>query len=124
MNYPPLRKVLMRKDANLIGIGITHDGNGLWFITIAMIKAKNPARTLPTTASDCGWAQTNLRVRSRGPAVRVAQCAMQAKDAWTGPIDGVFNSAFAQAVKAYQRSVGLKASGVLDIKTRRSLGIS
>jgi len=124
-NSTPLRNVLLRKDANLIGIGIAKDADGLNFITISVLQVKNAAKTLPTNSTNtCGWVQANLKARAKGVAVRVAQCALAAQGVWTAPVDGLFSSDMTKVVKDFQRSVKLRATGVLDLKTRKALGIS
>ena len=51
------------------------------------------------------------------------QRVLAAKGYDPGPVDGLFGPRTAAALKAYQRDNGMPASGVLDDKTRRSLGL-
>jgi peptidoglycan hydrolase-like protein with peptidoglycan-binding domain len=56
--------------------------------------------------------------------VRVLQCALAEKGFWTGPIDGNFTTAVGTALKDFQRSKRLRATGLTDSRTRRLLGVS
>lgn len=119
-----MRAVFLRPDVNLVGVGYAVTPEGKRLITVILLDARNALTPLPASGTTCGWVTSNLRTRAKGPEVRAAQCAMAEKGAWTGPIDGAFNATFAKAIKAYQKSMKLKANGVLDSKTRRALGVS
>lgn len=119
-----MRKVLMRSDINSIGVGIVTDPDGLSYISVTVINARNAIHPQSRGGSSCGWVQSTLRVRSKGPAVRVMQCALAAKGFWTGPVDGNFTSEVATALKDFQRSAKLRATGTTDLRTRRALGVS
>jgi hypothetical protein len=121
-----MRALLLRPDVNLVGIGYAVKPDGKRLITIILLDARNAKTPLPASAagSTCGWVTSNLKVRAKGPEVRAAQCALAEKGAWTGPIDGVFNSTLKSAIKVYQKSMHLKASGVLDQRTRKALHVS
>ena len=121
-----MRALLLRPDVNLVGIGYALKPDGKRLITIILLNARNATASLPATAagSTCGWVTSNLRLRAKGPEIRAAQCALAEQGAWTGPIDGEFNSTFRAALKAYQKSVHLRTTGVLDLRTRKALHVS
>lgn len=121
----PMRALLMRTEANLIGIGYARNDEGMNYITLTVLQAKTPNATLPANAThDCGWVQTTLKVRAKGVAVRVAQCALTAAGVWTGPIDGKYTTDMAKAIKVFQKAHKLKANGMLDPKTRKALWLT
>lgn len=121
----PIRALLMRKEANLIGVGYARNDDGLNYITLTVLQAKTPNATLPArTTNTCGWVQTTLKVKAKGVAVRVAQCALTAAGVWTGPIDGKYTTDMAKAVKEFQKANKLKVNGTLDPKTRKALGLN
>ena len=59
----------------------------------------------------------SARKRSRGQAVRLVQRHLNGLGFDCGPVDGVFGRQTAAAVRAYQRSVGLKSDGVVGKHT-------
>lgn len=121
----PLRNMLLRKNANLIGIGYAKDADGNYFISLTVLQARNPVQTLPKSATTtCGWVETTLKVRAKGVGVRVAQCALAAEGLWPGAIDGKYTTDMVTAVKTFQRAHNLRANGTLDLKTRRALHIN
>jgi len=121
-----IRNMFLRRDANLIGVGITQNSVGLHFISFTILTVKNPTRALPSSADSepCGWVVSTLKVRSKGPQVRVAQCALAKQGLWDGGLDGKFSSTMKAAVKAFQSAHKLRANGILDPKTRKALGVS
>jgi uncharacterized protein YkwD len=125
----PLRAVLMRKDANLLGVGFAQNEEGQHFITISVLQVTTPTRTLPASSTKplstntCGWIYATLKARQKGVTVRVAQCALAAQGLWTGPVDGYYSADMVTAVKDFQRSHSIRATGTLDARTRRALGV-
>ena len=58
------------------------------------------------------------RRRSRGVAVRAAQSRLRDRGFDPGPVDGIYGKDTRDAVKAFQRSLGvLKADGVIGVRT-------
>ena len=56
-------------------------------------------------------------------AVRAVQQALKDKGHYPGPIDGHWNAETQTALKAFQQSSGLEATGQLDAETREKLGM-
>lgn len=65
-----------------------------------------------------------LKLGSTGPAVIKLQQRLLDKGFNPGAIDGFFGENTKAAVKAFQRSVGLKDDGIVGPKTRTALGLS
>ena len=122
-NSSAMRKMLLRKDANMIGVGLASDAEGITYMTLALVQVKDVNKVKPNSANTCGWIQPTLKVRSKGPYVRVAQCAMTERGFWQTPADGIYTTGFAEAVKQFQTANNLRATGTLDLKTRRALGV-
>jgi len=122
-NSSAMRKMLLRKDANMIGVGLASDAEGVTYMTLALVQVKDVNKVKPNSANTCGWIQPTLKVRSKGPYVRVAQCAMTERGFWQTPADGIYTTGFAEAVKQFQTANNLRATGTLDLKTRRALGV-
>lgn len=66
-------------------------------------------------------ANTVMKIGSAGPAVRRLQRALRAAGVWSQPITGVYDAATAAAVRAYQKRVGLKETGIANGKTNVKL---
>ena len=64
-----------------------------------------------------------LKSGMSGSDVAALQHALKGKGFYSGTVDGDFGSGTKRAVKAFQRSVGLKADGVVGSGTRDALGI-
>ena len=62
-----------------------------------------------------------IRQGSRGAYVCVAQDNLNTLGYRTGGLDGVFGQQTYNAVKAYQKSVGLAVDGIIGCNTWRSL---
>jgi uncharacterized protein YkwD len=119
-----MRRVLMRRDINSIGVGIVTNADGVSFMSVTVLTARNAIHPHPRGGSQCGWVQSTLRVGSKGSAVRVLQCALAEKGFWTGAIDGNLTSEVGAALKSFQRSKKYRATGMTDLRTRRALGVS
>ncbi|HOB12046.1 MAG TPA: peptidoglycan-binding protein [Syntrophomonadaceae bacterium] len=66
------------------------------------------------------YASRYLRLMSepmQGPDVALVQQILQEANLYTGTITGVFNQACDQAVREFQKREGLKADGVVGVKT-------
>src|SRR6478735_4126946 len=50
------------------------------------------------------------------------QVALRAQGLYLGPIDAIIGPKTVAAVRAFQRTHGLKATGIADLSTRRELG--
>ncbi|MGI6577701.1 MAG: spore cortex-lytic enzyme [Eubacteriales bacterium] len=60
---------------------------------------------------------------SRGQAVRDIQRVLQRTGHYTGSIDGIYGSKTTAAVRAFQRSVGIKVDGICGPVTLKYLGL-
>lgn len=60
---------------------------------------------------------------SQGQAVREIQQVLKRQGHYTGAIDGIYGSKTTAAVKAFQRSVGIKADGICGPVTLKYLGL-
>ena len=60
---------------------------------------------------------------SRGEAVRDIQKVVQRTGHYSGSIDGIYGSKTTAAVKAFQRSVGIKVDGICGPVTLKYLGL-
>lgn len=78
--------------------------------TSAEIKAAGPMPYL-----------TTLRKGSKGDMVKELQTLLQKKGYYTGEIDGNFGTATLDAVKAFQRDMGLTVDGVVGDQTWEAL---
>jgi len=58
-----------------------------------------------------------LRIGTRGTDVKEVQSLLQRLGYYTGPIDGIFGSGTANAVRAFQRDYGLTADGIVGPMT-------
>lgn len=95
--------------------------------TIAAVQAWQRSRGFPvsTTWSPANWVGAFAQGRdyaqkigSTGPHVRRVQRALNAADpSLQHPVDGIFTSRTAGDVRAYQRRVGLNASGIVNERT-------
>jgi hypothetical protein len=74
-----------------------------------------PAQQLPAPA-------TTLKPGDTGTQVAVLQRALASLGFSSGKVDGLYGSATTNAVKRFQRSVGLTADGILGPATLRALG--
>lgn len=59
-----------------------------------------------------------LKVGSKGPAVTQAQNILRQEGFYKGPINGVFSPQMESAVKAFQKSEHISATGVIGAETR------
>lgn len=56
-------------------------------------------------------------------SVQRAKMVLKERGFYNGPIDGSFNQQVVEALKEFQKSVGMKPTGYLDEKTYVALGI-
>lgn len=75
---------------------------------------KGASSRMPSAYAD-EW--KTLKKGSSGAEVRAAQTALSALGYYSGKIDGNFSKIFEEAVTAFQRDRGLKATGALDRET-------
>jgi len=62
--------------------------------------------------------------RDRQPnSVEHAQAVLKERGFYDGPITGNYNAEVAEAIKKFQKSVGMQPTGYLDTKTYTALGI-
>lgn len=65
-----------------------------------------------------------IKVGSSGSIVKEIQQKLNAKGFSVGTVDGIFGSKTVQAVKNFQKSVGLTADGIVGTNTAKALGVS
>lgn len=124
MNSAGHRANILRPDINFGGIGYAIDGSGKAFTTFEFVAARDVAKVRPPSGSPCGWLQATIRSGAKGVQVRVAQCALTDAGVYSGPIDGTFGPTVVAAVKAFQTRNAIKVTGILDLKTRKALGVA
>lgn len=66
----------------------------------------------------------SIKVGSSGSIVKQIQQKLNEKGFSVGTVDGIFGSKTAQAVKNFQKSVGLTADGIVGANTAKALGVS
>ena len=71
--------------------------------------------------SDSSATSVLLQSGDRGDSVRDIQSRLSANGYDTNGIDGVYGSGTENAVRAFQQSIGVTASGVLDERTKRAV---
>jgi|UPI00068CA638 peptidoglycan hydrolase-like protein with peptidoglycan-binding domain len=62
-----------------------------------------------------------LKVGSKGSAVAQAQKILKQEGFYKGSINGIFSREMQSAVIAFQKSEGIKPSGVIEFKTQAAL---
>ncbi len=65
----------------------------------------------------------NLQIDSIGQIVKLLQKRLQELGFYSGEIDGIFNVATEEAVKAFQEEEGLAADGVVGLATEEALDL-
>lgn len=65
----------------------------------------------------------NLPIDSPGQTIKLLQQRLQELGFYSGEIDGIFNSATEEAVKAFQEEEGLAADGVVGLATEEALDL-
>jgi soluble lytic murein transglycosylase-like protein len=68
------------------------------------------------------WAAAPAGAASLNPQHAGLQVALRAQGLYLGPIDAIIGPKTVAAVRAFQRTHGLKATGIADLSTRRELG--
>lgn len=68
-------------------------------------------------------ADDRFKIGDAGPMVMVLQRLLLGRGHFPGAIDGDFGENTKAAVVAFQRAVGIKATGEVDVTTRKALGL-
>ena len=90
--------------------------------TTATVTTSTTTQTTPTTpASSVPAPTTTLKPGDTGAQVKVLQRALTSLGFSTGTIDGSYGPATEAATTSFQRSVGLKADGIVGPATLRAL---
>src|SRR6185295_17956962 len=94
---------------------------GRWFrrgSTIVIEEAENSSADL---SFEFETSQPTVRRGSSGAAVSTLQGRLQSLRFDPGPVDGIFGSGTDSAVRAFQRSRGLQADGIVGPQTWAAL---
>jgi peptidoglycan hydrolase-like protein with peptidoglycan-binding domain len=95
-----------------------------WKITMAMALAGVMAAAPAFAASHSGVSKSSRAPKSTGQEhVKAAQQALKDKGHDPGSVDGRLGPRTQQALRDFQKTEGLEATGRLDEKTMQSLGI-
>jgi murein L,D-transpeptidase YcbB/YkuD len=70
-----------------------------------------------------GWAWTKQTSSNDKQEITKVQQALKSKGDDPGPIDGIIGNKTRSALKEFQSSNGLKATGTLDKETKDKLGV-
>jgi LysM repeat protein len=68
------------------------------------------------------WAAAGTAGAALNPQHAGLQVALRAQGLYLGPIDGIVGPRTVAAVRSFQRTHGLRATGIADLSTRRALG--
>jgi LysM repeat protein len=68
------------------------------------------------------WGAASGNAASLNPQHAGLQVALRAQGLYLGPIDAIIGPRTVAAVRAFQRTHGLRATGIADLSTRRELG--
>jgi hypothetical protein len=101
-----------------VGAVVEHGGRG----------AENAAKNTGHAAAVAGGAikdffTEDLSAKNNEENVRLAQGKLKDEGLYDGPVDGVAGARTKSALRTYQQKHGLDASGKVDSKTAKSLGI-
>lgn len=112
------------------GVHLSSTGYAQRALQVATAAATSPAlnlnRPFPVQLSgDAAPAPGGVASRGdRGDQVRAVQQALVTRGfLGTGSADGIFGAGTEGAVKAFQRSIGLRATGIVTDKTAAALGV-
>src|SRR5262245_53595536 len=98
-----------------------------WKVTMAMALAGVMAAAPAFAAGDSGMMKSSKASRGHKSAgeehVKAAQQALKDKGHDPGSVDGRLGPKTQQALRDFQKTEGLEATGRLDEKTMQSLGI-
>lgn len=91
--------------------------------------AAPPAASTPQSTVSAP-ATTHAAAKAAKPAhakhaklYRAAQTKLKGMNLYSGPVDGRRSATFVKSVESFQRDHELKATGQLDSKTRKALGV-
>lgn len=101
-------------DPNLIFVGQVLTIPGV------AVPPVTPAPPTPPVTGLC----PRLQRGSRGPAVRTLQTLLRSAGADPGVVDGVFGAETEAAVRLIQTRRGLPVTGIVDVQTWETLGVS
>jgi peptidoglycan hydrolase-like protein with peptidoglycan-binding domain len=77
-------------------------------------KPQTPVTAMPNSSTKIAV----LKVGSKGSAVNQAQKILKQEGFYKGPINGIFSPQMEAAVKAFQKSEGIKVTGVIGPETQ------
>ena len=97
-----------------------------WFLTAALVFCAlgGAVQRFSAPKSADRSVLTLSLLGSRGQEVRNIQTKLKSLGFYSGAVDGIYGGATRNAVKAFQRSVGITADGVAGQKTLLYLGLS
>lgn len=90
-------------------------------VTKGKVEQSQPDKSQSGTAATPSTSTGSLRSGASGERVKSLQTQLQAAGLYSGAIDGKFGSATENAVRAFQRKLGLKVDGVAGTKTLAAL---
>ncbi len=90
-------------------------------VTKGKVEQSQPDKSQSGTPATPSTSTGSLRSGSSGERVKSLQTQLQAAGLYSGAIDGKFGSATENAVRAFQRKLGLKVDGVAGTKTLAAL---
>ena len=90
----------------------------------APLPSRQSARQLETNPSYAGSFNESMPVRLNRRAIAAAQYQLMSRGYYRGRVDGNYGSQTAFAVRAFQSSAGLPATGRLDAQTLDALELS
>src|SRR3954452_18941274 len=73
-------------------------------------------------ACAAAWGAASADAASLNPQHAGLQVALRAQGLYLGPIDALVGPRTVAAVRAFQRTHGLRSTGIADVRTRRALG--
>lgn len=92
--------------------------------TLALVVAVALSAPVWSQSMSAGGAAKAGAAAPSDDAVRTVQEALKEKGHYTGPIDGQWGAETQAALREFQQSSGLDATGQLDPETRKQLGMS
>jgi len=91
------------------------------------LAAPPAASTTPSTVSAPATTHTAKAAKpahvKNAKLNRAAQTRLKGMNLYSGPVDGRRSATFVKSVESFQRDHEIKATGHLDAKTRKALGV-